>query len=315
MQKTFNSVLRAVMSMGCVVACTMFNTGCHDDDHACPECEAAFEDEKKVNTIKHFDEDNVLQASYYFYYTNNLVDSIMKASYPGASARVAATDSITEVLHVFYASGECIPSYYELRKYETGMPVSMEKGIMSRSGDVITNKHLAYYDDIMFLAVNETAEIDYNYNVSNRVTGRSGTDYGILVYPNLYGNENYYTYSGNNISEVSAWKEQAGYDLDKTFDANPNPFNIQGGILYYLNLIAYTDEEHFETISQDENNVTQIVFGGTDTSNSQVTITYTFTYSYDMDSYPTQVGIYELYEDYIYGDHTEDHGTYYFTYY
>jgi hypothetical protein len=186
---------------------------------------------------------------------------------------------------------------------------------MSVSGPAINNKHLAFYPDEDFPVVDHTAEIDYFYNGSGQVIARNGTDHSILIYPNIYSNENSYTYTGANITKVVAEKEQAGYNLIKAFDTRSNPFNIQLGVMYYLSLIAYNDEEYFETIARDKNNVTKIVYKGTDTSNSHVTITFTFTYSYLPDGYPSKVNIYEVKEDDIYGGSETNHGTYTFEYY
>ena len=299
----------------CFVLITLFITGCEERDKACKKCNADYRKEKKVRIIKHYDETSTLRETYYFYYYDQLLDSIEKFTHMEPSAKLKVEADVREVVRVYYPSKKCIPSYYEARTYVPANPVELEKGIMSISGDVITNRHLAFYPDDMLLVPDHTAEIDYHYNGSDQVTIRSGTDYGLLVYPHPYGNENYYTYTGDNITEVSAWKEQAGYDLDKTFDNKNNPFSIQSGVMYYLTLIAYTDEEYFETICRDENNVTEMVYKGTDTSNSFVTITFSFTYSYDADDYPTKVAIYEVKEDEVYGDSETDHGTYRFEYY
>ena len=73
-------------------------------------------------------------------------------------------------------------------------------------------------------------------------------------------------------SSALTWKEQAGYNV---FDTRINPFNVQGGILYYLSLTSYPDEELYETICRDQNSPTFMVYKGTDTANSFVTITST----------------------------------------
>lgn len=299
--------------LGCLAVCALLISGCDDHEKVCRKCSAAFVKEKRVSHITHYD-GKAIDEEYFFYYDDMLVDSIVKISYSGAGARVAAGEIVTS-LKVHYPEGECIPSYYVARTYDPSSPVSVEKAFMSVSGDVINNKHLAYYPDEEFPVVDDTDEIDYLYDASDRVTTRKGTDYGVMVFPNPYGNENFYTYTGNNISHIVAQKEQAGYTLDIVFDANRNPFSIQNGVMYYLSLIAYTDEEYFETICQDRNNPTQIVYHGTDTSNSFVTITFTFTYSYDGDNYPTEVSIFEAKEDEVYGNTETDHGSYVFEYY
>lgn len=312
MKKNFRSIPVSAGVVFCLVACAVFISSCNNGGEECRKCTADFADEKRVQEIVHYDNTSALDARYRFYYQNSLIDSIVKVSYPGTGARTAADDSVVSALKVYYPSNSCVPSYYVLKTYAD--PVSVEKAFMSVGGNLIMNKHLAFYPDENFLVVDHTAEIDYLYNGSSQIGNRSGTDYGLLIYPNPYGNENFYTYTGNNITHVVAQKEQSGYNLDNVFDTRNNPFNIQGGVLYYLNLIAYTDEEFFETICQDENNPTTIVYQGTDTSNSFVTRTFTFTYSYDVDNYPTQVGIYEVEENDVYGNSETDHGTYLFQY-
>lgn len=315
MKKTLKTPALLAVLLSCLaLSCVLF-TGCDDHPDVCVKCSATYAKERKVKQIVFYDGEGSLQAKYRFYYTNFLVDSITKVSYGSASAKVAATDSVITRLKIQYASGECIPSAYTAKTYIPANPVSVEKAFFSISGDEITNKHLAFYPDEDFLAVDKTADIDYSYDGSGRVSIRNGTDYGILVWPNLYGNENYYTYTGNNITHIVAQKEQAGYTLDNTFDPRNSPFNIQGGVLYYLNLISYPDDEYFETLALDRNNPTKMVYKGTDTSNSHVTITFTLTYSYDGLSYPVKVNIHEAKHDEIYGDSQTNHGTYLFSYY
>jgi hypothetical protein len=315
MKKTLKTPALLVVLLSCLaLSCVLF-TGCDDHPDVCVKCSATYAKERKVKQITYYDSEGSLKEKYRFYYTNFLVDSITKVSYGGASAKIAATDSVITRLKVLYASGECIPSAYTAKTYIPANPVSVEKAFFSISGDEITNKHLAFYPDEDFLAVDKTADIDYSYDGSGRVSIRNGTDYGILVWPNLYGNENYYTFTGNNITHIVAQKEQAGYNLDNIFDARNSPFNIQGGVLYYLNLISYPDQEYFETLALDRNNATKMVYKGTDTSNSHVTITFTLTYSYDGLNYPAKVKIHEAKDDDIYGDSETNHGTYLFAYY
>jgi len=307
------TALYAVL-LSCLAVCCFLFSGC-DDHEVCVKCNAAFAKERKVKQIVYYDNTTTLKEKYRFYYQDNLVDSIVKVSYGGASLKTAGSDSVVTRLKVYYAAKECIPSSYTAKTYIPASPVSVEKAFFSVSGSNINNKHLAFYPDEDFLVVDKTADIDYTYDGSGRVSTRKGTDYGILVWPNIYGNENFYTYTGNNLTHVVAQKEQAGYNLDLTFDGRNNPFGIQAGVLYYLNLTSYPDEEYFETLPRDRNNPTKIVYKGTDTSNSFVTITFTFAYSYDVLSYPTKVNIHESKDDDVHGDSETDHGTYLFSYY
>jgi hypothetical protein len=315
MKKTLKTSAMFAALLSCLALSCFIFSGCDDNPDVCVKCSAEYAKERKVKQIVYYDKTSVLQEKYTFFYEDNLIDSIVRVSYADASAKVSATDSIVTRLKVHYASGECTPSSYTAKTYTSGSPVSVEKAFLAISGDEVTNKHLAFYPDEDFLVVDETADIDYSYDGSGKVISRNGTDYGILVWPNLYGNENSYTYTGNNITHVNAQKEQAGYTLANVFDAKPNPFNLQGGVLYYLNLISYPDQEYFETLAADRNNATKMVYKGTDTSNSFVTMTFTLTYSYDGLNYPAKVNIYEVKDDDVYGDSETDHGTYLFSYY
>lgn len=307
-----SKVIAAGLSLTTLVL-TVLISGCDDKEKICRNCAADFEREKKVKHITHYGAEKTIEAEYFFYYDNLLLDSIVRVSYSGLGARSKA-DEIVSSLKVHYPKGECIPSYYEARTYIPSNPVSLEKAFFSVSGSLIQNKHLAYYPDEDFPVIDDTDEIDYLYNGIDQVTNRNGTDYGVMVWPNPYGNENSYTWTGNNISHVSTYKEQAGYTLDVTFDNRRNPFSIQDGVMYYLSQIAYTDEEYFENICQDRNNPTKIVYKGTDTSNSFVTITFTFSNSYTPDNYLAKVNIYEQKEDEVYGDSERDLGTFIFEY-
>jgi hypothetical protein len=297
----------------CLVA--ILTITCNEPEKACKKCQRVFTEEKRVKTINHYDASSALKDAYQFYYKDFLIDSIVNTSRVSSYAKTASDYDVVSTLKVFYPTWQCIPSYYVQHTIVPDIPVSVEKAFMSVSGPYIHNKHLAYYPDENFLVADHTAEIDYMYNGSGQVTQRNGTDYSILIYPNLYSNENTYTYTGSNITKVVAQKEQSGYYLTKTFDAKKNPFNIQGGVMFYLSLIAYNDDEYFETIAKDKNNVTKMVYKGTDTSNSFVTITYTFNYSYLASGYPSKVNIYEVKEDEVYGNSETDHGTFVFEYY
>jgi hypothetical protein len=296
-----------------VVCSAVFFTSCHEPEKVCKKCNAAFAKEKRVRQINYYDATLNLREVYDFYYKDFLVDSIVKTSHNESVSKTA--EDIISTLRVFYPTGQCTPSYYVQRTVEPGSFTRLEKAFMSTAGPYIVNKHLAFYPDESLPVADHSAEIDYVYNPTGKVIARNGTDYSILLYPNVYSNENSYTYTGENISKVDAEKEQGGYNLTKIFDANNNPFNIQGGVMYFLSLIAYNDEEYFETIARDDNNVTEMVYKGTDTSNSHVTITFTFTYSYLASGYPSKVSIHEVVEDEIYGDTDVDHGTYKFDYY
>lgn len=294
-----------------LVACCISFSSC-DDPEVCEHCNEGFSTQKKVKQITHQNvpEGGLIEKFKYFY-QDDLIDSIYHVKYtPGP-------DSVRTKLTVTYPDGVCLPSGYVSKTYRTGLQVKVERAMMTLAGDVITNKHIAFYDDEDYLGVSENADIDYLYNGSGLVTGRNGTDFGIqAMFPSPYGNLSSYTYSGVNISGVSTQLEQAGYTLTVTFDANNNPFSIQGGALYYLFLTSYPDMEHFETLCRDGNNPTQIVYQGTDTSNQHVTITYTFTYTYDSDNYPlTVVIVKSAFED-IGGTTTVTNlGRYNFSYY
>lgn len=296
-----------------VVCALVFLASCHEFEKVCKKCNAAFAKEKHIRQIYYYDASKNLREVYDFFYKDFLIDSIAKTSHNESISKTA--QDIVSTLKVFYPASQCIPSYYVQRIVESGSPVRLEKAFMSISGPHVVNKHLAFYPDESIAVADHTAEIDYVYNPMGKVISRNGTDYSILIYPNTYSNENSYTYMGDNISRVDAEKEQGGYNLTKIFDANKNPFNIQGSAMYFLSLIAYNDEEYFETIARDKNNVTQIVYKGTDTSNSHVTITFTFTYTYLPDGYPSKVKIVEAVEDEIYGNSEVNHGTYQFDYY
>jgi hypothetical protein len=294
--------------------CSMvFLLSCNESEKLCTKCNVSFANEKRVREIYYYDASLNLREVYDFYYKDFLVDSVVKTSHNESVSKSA--QDIVSTLKVFYPSSQCIPSYYVQRIVQSGNSTSLEKAFMSVSGSYIANKHLAFYPDERSTITDHTAEIDYVYNLSGQVIARNGTDYSIVIYPNTYSNENSYTYTGDNISRVDAEKEQAGYNLTKVFDANKNPFNIQGGVFYYLSLIAYNDVEYFETIARDRNNVTEMIYKGTDTSNSNVAITFTFTYTYLPSGYPSKVHIHEIMEDDIHGNTEVDHGTYKFEYY
>jgi len=225
----------------------------------------------------------------YTFYQLGLLDSIQKMSYGGDDK--TPSDDISTRLKLYYPTAGCLPSAYNAKTHQPSMPVKLEKANMTISGDRILNKHLAYYPDADFLVVNKTADIDYIYNPGDKVINRSGTDFGLLIFPEIYGNKSVYTYAGNNITKISTSKEQSGYDLNNLFDTYNNPFNQQGGVLYYLSLRSYPDMEHFETLSLNRNNTTQVKFEGTDISNQRLTITYQFTYTYNAANYPEKVNI------------------------
>jgi hypothetical protein len=311
MKKTFKNPLRSGSLMICLALCSIIFSAC-EDNTPCKRCDASFARQRKVKQIVHTDASLAVKERFRFYYQSNLIDSIVKVSYPSAVAR--GGDSTVTSLKVYYG-GNCLPSSYEAKTYATGAPVSVEKAFFTYTASGIINKHLAFYPDENFLVVDETADIDYTNNASGQVLTRNGTDYGILIYPEPYGNKNSYTYTGSNITKVVTWKEQAGYNLTNVFDKRNNPFNIQGGILYYLSLTSYPDEEFYETICRDQNNPTSMVFKGTDTSNSFVTITSTFTYTYDVLSYPTKVGIVQATVDEVHGNSQLNLGSYQFSYY
>jgi hypothetical protein len=310
MKTTIKNPLLSGSLMMCLALCSIIFSGC-EDHMPCQRCDAAFARQRKVKQIVHTDPSLVVKERFRFYYQSNLIDSIVKVSYSGAVAR---GDSTVTRLKVYYG-GDCLPSSYVAKTYATGAPVSVEKAFFTYGASGIINKHLAFYPDENFLVVDKTADIDYTNNPSGQVLTRKGNDYGVLVYPNPYGNENSYTYTGSNITKVVTWKEQAGYNLTNVFDTRNNPFNIQGGILYYLSLTSYPDEEFYETICRDQNNPTSMVFKGTDTANSFVTITSTFTYTYDVLSYPTKVGIVQATVDEVHGNSNLNLGTYQFSYY
>jgi len=310
MKKTSKNPLLSGSPMICLVLCSIIFSGC-EDNMPCKRCDVAFLRQRKVKQIVHTDESLVVKERFRFFYQSNLIDSIVKVSYSGAAAR---GDSTVTRLKVYYG-GNCLPSSYVAKTYATGAPVSVEKAFFTYGASGIINKHIAFYPDENFLVVDKTADIDYTNNASGQVLTRNGTDYGILVYPEPYGNTNSYTYTGSNITKVVTWKEQAGYNLTNVFDARNNPFNIQGGILYYLSLTSYPDEEFYETICRDQNNPTSMVYKGTDTANSFVTVTSTFTYTYDILNYPTKVGIVQATVDEVHGNSQLNLGTYQFSYY
>jgi len=281
-------------------------------DKPCVNCKDSYTKQRTIRQITHYDAGKVLKEKFTFFYRESLIDSIVKVNYTGAGP---GDDSIIIHLKTFYQGSTCIPSSYEAKAYVTGSPASVEKAFLTADGSSIINKHIAFYPDENFLVVNKTADIDYAHNGIGNVVTRNGTDYHILIYPNRYSNENTYTYTGDNITKVVAQKEQAGYNLTNTFDTNPNPFNMQGGVLYYLLLASYPDEEYFETICLNRNNPVTMVYTGTDTSNTSVKTTFTFTYVYDSGNYPAKVALYEATEDAVHGNTETDHGTYQFTYY
>ena len=310
MKKTYKNPLLSGSLMICLALCSIIFSGC-EDNTPCKRCDAAFARQRKVKQIVHTDASLVVKERFRFFYQSNLIDSIVKVSYPDGAAR---GDSTVTRLKVYYR-GDCVPSSYVAKTYATGAPVSVEKAFFTYGASGIINKHMAFYPDENFLVVDKTADIDYTNNASGQVLTRKGNDYGILVYPNPYGNENSYTYTGSNITKVVTWKEQAGYNLTNVFDTRNNPFNIQDGILYYLSLTSYPDEEFYETICRDQNNPTSMVYKGTDTANSFVTITSTFTYTYDPLSYPSKVGIVQATVDEVHGNSQLNLGTYQFSYY
>lgn len=307
--KTIAVWLSPTLSLILLVTCSMLVSSCEDPE-VCINCNVAFSAQKKVRQINHVVEGTTVEK-YKYFYDDQLIDSIYYVK------RNSPTDSTYSKLKVTYPHRVCLPSGYLIKKYTPGNPVSLEKGMMTLADNIISNKHIASYDDADYLAISKNAEIDYVYDGSGKVIARNGTDYGLMtMFPSPYGNLNSYTYTGSNISSLSATKEQSGYTLNFTYDTRNNPFNIQSGALYYLNLISYPDLEYFETLCLDQNNPTQIVYQGTDTSNSHVTITYTITYTYTPDNYPLTVAISESYFNGISNTTTVTNlGRFDFTYY
>lgn len=283
-----------------------------DQPEVCRKCSAAFAGEKKIKTIERYDDNQELQERYQYFYRDNLIDSITHEMGYIATTRQQQEEGFWW-LKVHYPVGECIPSYYVQESADPG-PKSIERAYFGINGAAIVNKHLAYYEPD-HVAVSSTAEVVYRYNNTGQVVTRHGTDYGFFPYEDIYANQNYYTYTGRNITRVQASQEQVGYDLNMTYDNRKNPFHLQGGVLFFLNQIAYNDMEHLETIALDANNVTQVVYQGTDIASGTLKITYTFTYTYRSDGYPAKVLLHELWQDDLQGTRERNIGTFVFTYY
>src|SRR6186713_1214911 len=115
MKKTFKNPLLSGSLMICLALCSIIFFGC-EDNTPCKRCDAAFARQRKVRQIVHTDAAHVLKERFRFFYQNNLIDSIVKVSYPGAEAR---GDSTVTRLKVYYG-GYCLPSSYEAKTYVTG---------------------------------------------------------------------------------------------------------------------------------------------------------------------------------------------------
>jgi len=311
MKNLNNKKLRGVI--GCLSLCSMLITGCNNHD-VCIKCNAAFVNEKHIKQIKHIDSESSLKEKSTFFYKESLIDSIIKVEY-----KFPLGDSITTYLKIYYPIGGCILSSYIEKAYQFNNLVTINRVNMSVDGEHILNKHIAFYtfEDELLRGI----DVDYTYN-GTQVAARRGTDYGLpLGYK--YGNEKFFTYTGNNITKVVTKLEQGNYDLYNTFDGNNNPLNIQGGILYYLPLTAYDlpllaayrGDQYFATLPLSRNNPITVMQQGKDASNSSGSATFTFTYVYNSAHYPTKVSLKEESRDEMYGNHTYNLGTYEFSYY